>query len=456
MSDRILFDVTGLIHWYAYFSHASGVQRVSEQLLCASVMQHHPKVEFVSRILGCNRFVSVDRSALVMLAIPARRRLAVARIRRIFAQMMALTTIEGLRRDGRRFHTPYVLAGFAGLDWFVEAWFAKSWPPAIARPASILDPSPADVLFNPGDYWCHRTYVDDVVALRRRTGVRIVQLIHDVFAVDHPEWAHPGFVREIVGQLKRLAPNVDRWITNSRFVSATLAGYLRENAVPERSITAIPMGWDTFERSTMTEEETGKILDRYRVTRAPYLLHVGTVAPRKNLIGLFDALCHLRQKHGSRVPHCVLVGRDGWHSDEIHERLRATKNEGGTVQWFNAVSDQELPAFYRRACFTVVPSHAEGWGLPVQESLAHRVPCVASGVGGIPEAGQEFVMYFDPTQPTALSAALEPWIVDRTSLVRARLQLSRLDMRRLPTWNTAAQSVVDELARAVRGDTAGP
>jgi glycosyltransferase involved in cell wall biosynthesis len=452
VSGRILFDVTGLIHWYAYFSHASGVQRVSEQLLCAPAIQQHPKVEFVSRVLGSDQFVSVDRWALAMLANPGKRRAAIARLRRCFAQTMALTTIEGLRRDGRYFHIPYVLLGGTRLDCLIEAWFAKSLPAAIARPAKIRDPSPTDVLFNPGDYWCHRTYVDDLVALRRRTGVRLVQMVHDVFAVDHPEWVHPGFVQEIVGQLEPLAPNVDRWITNSLFVSATLTAYLHRHTVPKRPITAIPMGWDSFERSRMTEEEAGAILDRYGLKRVPFLLHVGTLAPRKNLIGLFDALQHLRQKHGEGVPHCVLVGRNGWHSEEIHQRLRATQNEGGTVHWFNTVSDEELPAFYRRACFTVVPSYAEGWGLPVQESLAQGVPCIASAVGGIPEAGQEFITYFDPTQPKGLSEVLEPWIIDNAALAGARSQLSRLDIRRLPTWNMAAQNLVNELSRAITQD----
>src|SRR5436190_24134361 len=99
-----------------------------------------------------------------------------------------------------------------------------------------------------------------------------------------------------------------------------------------------------------------RILARLGISHSRYILCVGTVEPRKNLTALLDALRDIRADASADVPHCVIVGRDGWKSDDIRKRLRTTNFEFGTVTWVQNVSDVELSALYDGALFTVVPS----------------------------------------------------------------------------------------------------
>lgn len=78
---RFLFDVTGLLHWYAYFRHPSGIQRVSERLVNAAPLREAPNVEFVTRVLGSDRFYRIDRDLLVGLGCEAERARSIARLR---------------------------------------------------------------------------------------------------------------------------------------------------------------------------------------------------------------------------------------------------------------------------------------------------------------------------------------------------------------------------------------
>jgi glycosyltransferase involved in cell wall biosynthesis len=215
------------------------------------------------------------------------------------------------------------------------------------------------------------------------------------------------------------------------------------------------MGWDNFASLRNEDKDDRTILAKYGLPDIPYILHVGTVEPRKNLLTLLEALQQLRAEGAARVPRCVLVGRDGWRSEPIRKRLKQTKNEGGTVYWFTDVSDAELPAFYRGARCTVVPSYSEGWGLPVQESLAYGVPCIASRIGGLPEAGKDLAVYFDPAQPDDLAKAIKSWILNDAALAEVRSRIVRfLSKSDRPTGRR--RSYIDERTDMRSGHAAEP
>jgi glycosyltransferase involved in cell wall biosynthesis len=104
------------------------------------------------------------------------------------------------------------------------------------------------------------------------------------------------------------------------------------------------------------------------------------------------------------------------------------------------LGDDELRALYRQARFTVMPSHGEGWGLAVQESIAMGVPCIASNGGATPEAGRDLAVYFDPARPEDLEAAMTLWIQDPALLTAARARIrTALNTQALSTWNDAGE-----------------
>lgn len=440
---RVLFDVTGVVHWYAFFSHPSGIQRVTEKLICTLILRQDSRVEFVARMLGSERFYRIGSGLLADLDAPSRRSASIARLRTLFAGSMRLAPLRLLLRDARYYHIPYILLGLLRLDPLVQWVFAGRRPERLPplQPAPL--PGPGDVLFNPGDLWWQKNYVSVLIGLQARTGVRLVQMIHDLFVIERPEWFQPGFARLFAGEFQKLAPHVDRWLTNSRYVTGQLNRYLEGRGLPVQPCAILPMGWDSFAHLGAGDAEARRrdqeTLQRRGLAGRRFILFVGTVEPRKNLPTLLDALESLRAELGAVVPDLVVVGGWGWRSGTVRARLRRDRS----VHWFRAVVDSDLAAFYRHALFTVAPSHTEGWGLPVQESIAHGVPCIASSGGALPEAGGGLAVPFEPSDVKGLKEAMARWIVDPAALAEARAALAAAQGAPRPTWSDAGAALLN-------------
>jgi glycosyltransferase involved in cell wall biosynthesis len=348
--------------------------------------------------------------------------------------------------DCRYFHLPYVAAGYAHAEAWVEAFFAGTVP----RPAPALVPvkalGGADVLFNPGDYWSHETYARSLRDLMQASNIRLALLVHDLFATYRRDWSHPVFGPHIEEQFNLLAPHVDCWLATSQYVRTSIQTHLQALNLPEPPVNVLPLGQARVgNQAAMDIRSRAQLLARLGVPNT-YILCVGTIEPRKNLAALLDALRDLRTDRSIDVPHCVLVGRDGWKSQGLKRRLRATDYEDRTVTWLRNLSDIELGALYDGACFTVLPSHGEGWGLSIGESIAHGVPWVATNVGGTVEAGTAGGIHFDPADPAGLKEALRLFIQDPSALQQAHEALRTAQSSR-PSWDTTGQLLLEALLR---------
>ena len=313
MTRRLLFDVTGLIHWYAFHAHPSGIQRVTEKLIRSAPVRQSNEVEFVARALGGDTFYRVASGAL---GDPLR-------LRALFARSLGAARLGPLMNDLRWFHLPYLPLGLL-------AAVLPSLQPA-------PPPGPQDTLFNPGDLWWQRQFAPFTLDLKARTGVRVVQMIHDLFVFDRPDWFDPRFARDFTSVFQQLAPGVDRWLTNSSYVKGELTAWLAGRALPARPVEVLPMGWDSFEAPQGDQDAT---LQRYGID-GPFILFVGTVEPRKNLAALLDAMAALRRDLGAGVPKLVVVGGYGWQAASVAARLRRDPS----VVWLRFVRDATCPSF---------------------------------------------------------------------------------------------------------------
>jgi len=446
---RLLYDLTGLLHWYAYFRRPAGVQRVIEQVATSALLQeaarsscaHAPSVEFVIRLLGSDRFYRVDPALLQALRYRLMPTLPRMRVR--FAEAMRLAGVGGLLAEARYFHLPYIAIGATRLERLVFP--GPEWPAGEPALQPVAPPVAGDTLFNPGDLWWQRRYAASLAALKQRTGVRIVQMIHDLYVLERPDWSPGGFSRVFARQLQGIAPHVDRWLTSSAHVKGQLGVYLQSRSVAQRPITVLPMGWDSFGRGrAMAPVGVQAVLDRHGIGRRPFVLFVGTIEPRKNVSALLDAIEGLRRQLGAGAPALVVVGGYGWRARAERARLRRGDRQGDLF-WVRNVGDEELRALYSAARFTVMPSHGEGWGLAVQESIALGVPCIASSGGATREAGRDLAVYVDPARPLDLQRAMAAWVVDDAALATARARIERaLRTEAFASWNDAARILLSQ------------
>ena len=140
----------------------------------------------------------------------------------------------------------------------------------------------------------------------------------------------------------------------------------------------------------------------------PYVLYVGTLEPRKNLVRLVRAY---RRAAANGVPHAlVLAGPLGYQGPSL---LREIKLAGpGDVVLTGPLDAADRDALYRGASAFLYPSLYEGFGLPVLEAMARGVPTVTSDTSSLPEVAGDASIAVDPRSVRAIEAAIERIVMD--------------------------------------------
>ncbi|MCA9874227.1 MAG: glycosyltransferase family 4 protein, partial [Anaerolineales bacterium] len=148
-----------------------------------------------------------------------------------------------------------------------------------------------------------------------------------------------------------------------------------------------------------------------------FVLHVGTLQPRKNISLLLDAFAQLNDPD----LHLVLAGGKGWLFDEIFRRVQTLGLEK-RVRFTGYVPDEDLPLWYNAAALFVFPSVYEGFGMPVVEAMACGLPVVASCSSSIPEATGDAGLLFDPHNAAELAERMASVLNDPALSARMRQQ----------------------------------
>jgi glycosyltransferase involved in cell wall biosynthesis len=193
----------------------------------------------------------------------------------------------------------------------------------------------------------------------------------------------------------------------------------------------------------LREDEIQPVLERHAI-RGPFLLYVGTIEPRKNLLTLLRAydelLCTTAQQ-----PQLVLAGGRGWLFDEVFKLVEELKLQD-QVKFTGYVDDADLPALYSAAQAFVYPSLYEGFGLPPLEAMACGTPVITSNVSSLPEVVGDAGLTHAPEDVGALTQAMAKLLADHnTHTYFKRAGLARAQQF---SWERAAretQAVYDEV-----------
>src|SRR5260370_41740484 len=145
--------------------------------------------------------------------------------------------------------------------------------------------------------------------------------------------------------------------------------------------------------SPLAREMTAVQLERLGL-RASYLLYVGPIEPRKNLLLLLQAYCALPEKERRQCP-LVLAGGWGWGSAPIADFFHAQAKERGGIP-LGYVADDLLPVLYNGARGLGYPSHYEGFGFPPLEMMACGGAVLASTAGAIVGTASQRAHLIDP------------------------------------------------------------
>jgi glycosyltransferase involved in cell wall biosynthesis len=173
-----------------------------------------------------------------------------------------------------------------------------------------------------------------------------------------------------------------------------------------------------------------------------FILFVGTLEPRKNVVRLIEAYAQLPPGR----PPLMLVGGKGWLYDEIFARVKAG-NLASEVQFVGYIPAEELPLWYNAADLFVYPSLYEGFGLPPLEAMACGTPVVVSRASSLPEVVGQAGLLVDPTDVEALAIAMRRVLAEREEWEEMRA--AGLAQARGFSWQTTASRTVDSYRRAL-------
>ena len=266
--------------------------------------------------------------------------------------------------------------------------------------------------------------------------------VHDLFFMDFPDqagWeAGKVFFRLAAASFR----NADGIVTPS---TVTAIAIISRFAVDEKKLKVIPHG---LEKRFLEEVPAAELMATRKRSNLPasFLLFVGAQEPRKNLVRLVEAL-KIIHRCGFQIA-LVLAGPPGEDSAVI----RAKAESLGISHWVMTtgyLSDSEIRNIYRLATAFVMPSLCEGFGMPLIEAMASRVPVAASRVSAMPEVCRDAAVYFLPDSPEDMAEKISSVIRDedlRNELI-AKGRERALDFR----WEKAAAETLAFYESLVQG-----
>lgn len=235
----------------------------------------------------------------------------------------------------------------------------------------------------------------------------------------------------------------EQTINNSRSIIcpsvSTRTDLLNYSKQSEDKIQVVPHGIDhTIFTHRSTPQDHG-IKSKYALNR-PYLLFLGTLEPRKNLIALLDAVESLQKDHPELM--LVMAGGTGWRSEDVKKRLAQNKN----VVYLEYVPSEHRPALYRQATAFIFPSIYEGFGLPVLEAMACGTPVITSNTSSLPEIAGDAAVLIDPFNSTDITMAIRQ-ILEDPELAKTLKQLGIKQAMNF-TWQKAAEETLKVLKKS--------
>jgi len=280
---------------------------------------------------------------------------------------------------------------------------AGYWALRARRGASHASP----VAFTEGDWLVllDSTWGPDLrpeLARAKRAGARVCAVVYDLIQVRRPDLVSPGAARVFSRWLARTLPLADRILTISASVQDDVREYLAQDGArgSGAKVDWFHLGSDFADPPAVAP--TNELAAMFH--GAPAFVAVGTLEPRKAQGTLLDAFDRLWARgNPSRL---ILIGREGFGSHSLVERLDRHAELGRRLFWLSGASDADLVYCYRHATGVLNASLCEGFGLPLVEAAHFGAPVIASDIAVFREVGGDAVTYVAAGDVAAWESAI--------------------------------------------------
>lgn len=268
-----------------------------------------------------------------------------------------------------------------------------------------------------------------------------VVTVHDLSMFLYPETHEAHLVRRARRRLPMMARRATMIITPSQSVRRETCEHL---GVGPDKVVAVP---EAARRSfrPIPREETAEVRRRLKV-EDEFILFVGTIEPRKNLLTLARAFDELLRGTPLR-PQLVITGKEGWLTGELFSYLKGA-DVRERVRFTGYVTDDDLRALYSSCKAFVYPSLYEGFGLPPLEAMACGAPVITSRIPSLMETVGDAARLVPPTDSRELAQAIIRLLEDSGE----RERRSDAGLRRAAefSWEKTAAATMDVYREALK------
>jgi glycosyltransferase involved in cell wall biosynthesis len=208
---------------------------------------------------------------------------------------------------------------------------------------------------------------------------------------------------------------------------------------PAATSVAYP-GVDDLQFQVPTPALIEAALNKYHLT-SPYLIHVGTLQPRKNIIRIIEAVDSLPQT--KLTPTLVLVGGPGWLQAPLNDKLAKVKHKERFIR-LGFVPDQDLPTLYAGSLASINIGIHEGFGLPAAEAIASGTIAIIADNASLPEVAGSAGIKVDPYSVSSIRHGIMVARKETPAKRQQRITLGQDHIRQF-SWHTSAQKVLHTL-----------
>lgn len=240
----------------------------------------------------------------------------------------------------------------------------------------------------------------------KKNGLKTVVTIHDLIFMRYPNY-YPYLDRQIYkAKCKYACQHADAVIAVSEQTKEDIVKYfhIRPEKIHVIYQTCGEVFYTHFERA-----KRQKVLQELALPD-DFMLYVGSITERKNLLRVAEALSMLREQ-GKHFPPLVVVGKGKEYKEKVLSFLKEHKLKEKVI-WRSNLHMRDLACLFQQATLFVYPSQFEGFGIPIIESLFSKTPVITSNGSCFPEAGGPDSWYVDPNTPEDMATAIETILTD--------------------------------------------
>ena len=266
-------------------------------------------------------------------------------------------------------------------------------------------------------------------------GARVYSILHDILPVDHPEWFSAGVKDVFIEWLSKISRFANGIISVSYATQLSFENWL-ENYNEEHNTQigrqlALKHIHNGVDLRKLSNNETSSLDND--ISDKPYFLVVGTLEPRKGHITVLNAFEQLLEETEFDY-NLVIVGKHGWNVDKLADRINSSPLINDSLFWLQGVDDATLNQLYQESEAVIVPSLAEGFGLPLIEAASYNKPVICSDIPVFQELMADSATYFKAGNSVSLYKVLEKYQSNQQNFTSSELNFN--------TWSDSASEVL--------------